>query len=140
MSTTAQHKWLVKLMGFDFHIGYKKGVENQVADALSRRAEMCSLTPTWAATTLLVPQWLKTIREEVSSNPKLQVALKQIQTGSLSSNHWRLDNEVIFYKNRIYLSEDSSLVPIVINEYHTGTHEGFVKTLHRIRSFFFGRE
>ena len=32
-----QHKWLSKLMGFNYSISYKKGVENKVVDALSRR-------------------------------------------------------------------------------------------------------
>lgn len=36
----AQHKWLVKLMGFNFYTEYKKGAESTVADALYRRMEI----------------------------------------------------------------------------------------------------
>ena len=37
LNTTIQHKWMTKLLGLDYKIEYKKGVDNRVADALSRR-------------------------------------------------------------------------------------------------------
>ena len=35
----AQQKWLSKLMGYDFQVEYQKEIENQLADALSKREE-----------------------------------------------------------------------------------------------------
>ena len=40
VGTPLQQKWLSKLMGYAFVVEYKKGSENVVADALSRRGEM----------------------------------------------------------------------------------------------------
>jgi hypothetical protein len=34
-----QQKWITKLLGYDFTVECKKGVENQVVDALSRRED-----------------------------------------------------------------------------------------------------
>ncbi|TXG52958.1 hypothetical protein EZV62_022127 [Acer yangbiense] len=36
MTTLLQHKWLSKLLGYDYEISYKKGRENIVANGLSR--------------------------------------------------------------------------------------------------------
>lgn len=43
LTTSAQHKWLIKLTGFDFHRDYENGVDNCVVDALSRRFEFNNL-------------------------------------------------------------------------------------------------
>nr|GEV17196.1 protein kinase-like domain, phloem protein 2-like protein [Tanacetum cinerariifolium] len=43
VSTPAQARWLLKLMGYDFRVDYKRGVTNIGADALSRQPEFSFL-------------------------------------------------------------------------------------------------
>lgn len=39
LHTTLQQKGIAKLLGLQYTIQYKKGIENRVADALSRKGE-----------------------------------------------------------------------------------------------------
>ena len=75
ITTYAQRKWLPKLMGYDFQVEYRKGIENQVANALSRKEENAE----FATISTPVPRWLNTIMEEVQTNPKLQHIVKLFQ-------------------------------------------------------------
>jgi hypothetical protein len=64
--TEAQQMWLVKLVGYDFIIEYKKRSENSVADALSRQGEGHLL-----AISLPVPRWVESIQSEVQQDANL---------------------------------------------------------------------
>jgi hypothetical protein len=50
-----QHKLMVKLMGYNYKIEYKKGKENKAADALSRRPT----NPQLVSISTVVPLWIK---------------------------------------------------------------------------------
>lgn len=65
--TTSPHKWLTKLMGFDFTIEYKEGKENYVADVLSRRHAEAVL----GAISMPISSWPEPI-----INPNLQCLVK----------------------------------------------------------------
>lgn len=38
-NTPAQEAWVVKMMGYDYEVLYRKGITNTVADALSRKPQ-----------------------------------------------------------------------------------------------------
>jgi hypothetical protein len=67
ISSPEQQKWVTKLFGYDYEIIYKKGKENVVADAFSRKYEdegsLFSLS-------FIVPVLLQVVRHEWLQDPK----------------------------------------------------------------------
>jgi hypothetical protein len=140
ISTTAQQKWLYKLLGFDFSIEYKKGRENIVVNALSRRDETVSKEEQKSAELVALssptPNWVEVIKEEVDNDKDLQELIQRVKDGE-ALGPWQHREGVLFYKDRIYLSENSSLISAILEQIHGGFHEGYHKTFQRIRANFY---
>ncbi|KAA0066932.1 MADS-box transcription factor ANR1 [Cucumis melo var. makuwa] len=73
-------RWIAKLLGYAFELVYKPGVENKVADALSRipsTAQLCSM---------IAPIFLdlKTIKEEVEEDENLYKIITELLVDRLS--------------------------------------------------------
>lgn len=73
ISNPLQHKYLIKLLGFDYTIEYRQGKENVLADAFSRRGPS---EGTSSAITLLKPTWIK----ELHSNYEGDMLVSQVIT------------------------------------------------------------
>jgi len=134
ITTEAQQKWLVKLMGYDFTIEYKKGRENTAADSLSRREDQDQLS----AISTPIPHWIEPIQEEILQEKELQDLVLKIQQGE-ALGPWSYKSGLIFFKGRIYLRPQSTLTKEIIHELHSGSHEGFHKMWHRLKSVFYWR-
>ena len=129
--STEQQKWIEKIAAFDMEIIHKKGKENVVTDALSRKDEDI----TSYSISVAIPEWLNEIRSEYAKDPETSTIIN-------NSNHdpkfeWK--NDILWYKGRIYLNSNSKFKVKVMKESHdspaTG-HVGFFKSYYNARRSF----
>ena len=133
--TDEQRKWVDKIQAFDFEITYKKGKENIVADALSRKYEDIEFN----TMTAIEPEWLKSLHEEYSKNQDVVKLLEDINKNK-KDNKWKIKNGTIMYKDRIYLNKEGEFVKRALDEGHNvpgAGHVGNKKTYMNVRRNFF---
>jgi hypothetical protein len=92
ITTKDQQKWLVKLLGYDFTIEYKRGLENSAADSLSQREEPRQFHTISSP----LPQWVKPIKVEIAGEPKLQQLVERIRQGE-ALGPWSYKLGLIFF-------------------------------------------
>ena len=68
VGTLIQQKWLTKLLSFDFLVEYKKGKENLVVDALSRKFDNAPVMLT--ALSFPSDNWISKLQDSYSEDPK----------------------------------------------------------------------
>ena len=132
MGAKDQHKetgWL-NWWGLILSSSIKKG-QYCVADTLSRRHEEKEL----AAISTPVPCWLDPIKEEVQNHRSLQSLVKYPMGEAIGP--WNFKEGILYFKEKIYLAADSVLIPIIFEEMHSSTHEGYHKTLQRLKYVFY---
>jgi hypothetical protein len=130
--TAEQQNWAAKLLGYNFEIIYKQGKMNKGADGLSRVNEGMELS---GITSYL--QWgeEQQLREEVSQDEKLQEIVRAVQHNPLSKPGYEYKKGVLLYNGRLVISSTSSLIHMLLREFHAtpqGGHSRFYKTYRRI--------
>ena len=121
--STEQQKWIGKIATFDMEILHKRGKDNVVVDALSRKDEEIKAY----AISMVVPDLLDEIQGEYAKDPDTCALINDHNQGS--KFEWR--NDILWYKGRIYLSPTSRFETKVLKESHdfpTSGHVGFFKT------------
>ena len=99
LSSEEQQKWVTKMLGYDFEIIYKKGKENVVADALSRRdtsadALLCGMS-------MLTADSVDEARLEWNQDKDTQSLIQNIKQGSMKSNKFEWKGNALWYKDRL---------------------------------------
>jgi len=136
LNTTWQQKVFTKLLGLHYKIVYKKGADNRVADALSRRAHD---SVTCMAISVVVPQWCEEIVDSYSTDPQAQQLLSKLAISADAVPHYSLDGGLIKFKNTIWLGTNSVLHNKVVQALHgsaIGGHSGITVTYRRVKQLF----
>ncbi|KAF5459790.1 hypothetical protein F2P56_019708 [Juglans regia] len=105
VGTETQQKWLLKLIGYDFTIDYKRGKENKVADALSRKSEEQSAT--LALTTFPTSLWVEELKQSYQLYPIIQDIYEKLQQGSEGPKHFTLQQGLLLRKWKFVVVSDS---------------------------------
>lgn len=136
LHTSWQQKVFTKLLGLDYKVIYKKGVDNRVADALSRKVDVeaqCS------AISVCTPKWLEEVVSSYHSNERAQAMLQKLSIDSSALPGFLLHNGLLRYKRRIWVGSDDKLQHKIMSALHAsavGGHSGVPVTFSRIRRLF----
>lgn len=128
-----QHKLLVKLLGFNYKVEYKRGRENRVADTLSRVSHEKEIM----AITQAVPVWMEQV---TSTYEKCLELITQLSIDSNAVPTYSFSNGILRYKSKIHVGSTGMLRHQLVQNFHNsvfGGHSGERATLNRLKLLFY---
>jgi hypothetical protein len=108
------------LMGYNYKIEHKKGKENRVVDALSRRPQ----TPHLLSVSIVVPLWINDVLSGYTNDGKCKELEEQLRINAASAPNFTLTNGIIMYKKKIYVGSTTDLRRQLITSFHDSTLGG----------------
>lgn len=91
---------MLKLLEFNFQLEYKKGKENLVADALSRKHSCMALS-------LATPKWISEVEKSYKDDNHCQKLLEQLLLTPTHVVHKNsLQDGIIRHNGKIYVGKD----------------------------------
>lgn len=127
-TTLMQQKRMFKLIGFDYTIVYRKGKENLVVDALSRRD---SEEEDNLAISAVTPAWVSELLESYRGDRDYERLIAHLAFQPGGSGPYTINQGVLQYKGRICVGETRELRDKLIKQFHDfalGGHSGIQHT------------
>lgn len=135
LTSGIQHKAFVKLLGFQYKLQHKKGTENSVADAQSRKenhAEICAISTS-------IPKWLEVVIESYQNDDHCKTLLAELSLSGHNDKGFSLVDGVLRYKGRIWLGSNNVAHQAVLQALHAsgiGGHSGIAATYNKVKALF----
>jgi Integrase zinc binding domain len=139
LTHSLQHKGLSKILGLEYEIQYKRGSENIVADALSRRVhaneEMEAL-----ALTEVNPQCVEEVKESYTGDSWAQQVLTQFANGIDLPHQVTVHCGIIRKQGKLYVGNNQGWRGKMMQVLHNssiGGHSGNLGTYQRVKRNFY---
>ncbi|KFK28310.1 hypothetical protein AALP_AA8G499800 [Arabis alpina] len=129
-------QWLTKILGFNFDIHYKPGLENKAADALSRVEGL----PQLYALSVPAAIQLEEINEEVDRNPVSKKIKEEVLLDASTHSGYSVVQGRLLYNGKLVLPKESYLIKVLLHEFHNsrmGGHGGVLKTQRHLGALFY---
>jgi hypothetical protein len=139
LQSELQRKAMARLMGLQFQIVYKKGVENRVADALSRVGAMMEL----AVLSEVQPVWIQEILNSYETDVEAQELITQLLVHSPNEQGFSLQQGIFRKGDRIWIGSNSALRTKLIAALHDSAMGGilaYMQLIRESRNFSGGRD
>lgn len=115
LHTNLQQKGIAKLLGLDYKILYRKRVENKAADAPSRRPGMQASV---AVVYVSKPVWMEVLAASYEGDSKATELFTQIAISSDVHLGYFIKNEVLLFKDKMYVGKCTALRANLLQLYH----------------------
>lgn len=140
LSTLLQQKWLANLMGLDYEIVYKKGKENIMADALSRKQELENSGQLLMLTTVQ-QGWFSELLGSYEGDTEVKFILEGIARKDVNFSKYLYIKGLLTVEGKMYVGTWGNLRSQILWEFHdsaVGGHSGQEITLKGYHNSFTG--
>lgn len=130
-----QQKAFIKLLGMQYKLVYKKGLENKVVDALSRKQNQTDIQTISVST----PKWLETVIESYQKDLATKNLLTELALTGSNDKGFSLTDGVIKYKDKIWLGFHIEAHQAILQALHSsglGGHSSITATYQKIKALF----
>ncbi|XP_026441777.1 uncharacterized protein LOC113340943 [Papaver somniferum] len=121
LTTTFQQKWLIKQLGFDYDIQYKKGANNVVADALSRRP---TVGVTCSSLVVSTPTWVHEVLTSYLEDAKVSQLISQLLLSPHSVPNYTYKEGILRYKSKLYIGTGGNVRQTLLASLHASAISG----------------
>ncbi|GJZ95231.1 ty3-gypsy retrotransposon protein [Tanacetum coccineum] len=133
---------VTKLMGFDFAIMYKKGVDNVTTNALSRMQNPAELLNIIGSSTIITDLYSRIVASW-KQDQAIQALISKLQSSSNQQGHYSWHNQQLRRKRKLMVGNDEVLRKELLQQVHRGSvggHSGVKVTTHKLCSMFYWKK